>query len=35
MAPLGKADRSFWRPVIDEVRRLRQNGQLMAVGAPA
>src|SRR5690606_5914107 len=34
MAPLRKADRSFWRPVIDELRVLRQNGQLMTLGAP-
>ena len=34
MAPLRKADRHFWKPVIHELKVLRQQGQLMPVGAP-
>lgn len=33
-APLRKADRRFWRKVIDELRQLRSNGKLMRVGQP-
>lgn len=32
MAPLRRADRHFWRPVIDELRALREHGQLMPLG---
>jgi hypothetical protein len=32
-APLRRADRHFWRPVIDELRGLRAAGQLMAEGS--
>jgi hypothetical protein len=34
VAVLRKADRHFWRSVIDELRQLRANGQLMPEGAP-
>jgi hypothetical protein len=34
MAPLRRADRAFWRPVIDELRHLRQGGRLAALGDP-
>lgn len=34
MVPLRKADRRFWRTVIDELRQLRANGELMRVGQP-
>jgi hypothetical protein len=33
-APLRKADRHFWRTVIDELRQLRANGKLAAQGSP-
>ncbi len=33
-APLRKADRHFWRAVIDELRELRAGGQLMVQGTP-
>lgn len=33
-APLRKADRRFWRTVIEELRQLRANGKLMRVGQP-
>jgi hypothetical protein len=29
-APLRSADRRYWRPIIDELRELKRNGQLMA-----
>jgi hypothetical protein len=32
VAPLRKADRRFWRTVIDELRELRTRGELMQVG---
>jgi hypothetical protein len=32
VAPLRKADRHFWRVVIDELRELRARGELMRVG---
>jgi len=31
-APLRAADRRYWRPIIDELRHLRQAGQLMLEG---
>ncbi|HEU5074658.1 MAG TPA: hypothetical protein VFU02_10800 [Polyangiaceae bacterium] len=31
-APLRAADRRYWRPIIDELRHLRQAGQLMPEG---
>lgn len=34
MAPLRKADRRFWRHVIDELRTLRAGGNLMPAGSP-
>jgi hypothetical protein len=34
IAPLRKADRHFWRPVIDELRQLRAQGKLLAQGTP-
>ncbi len=34
MAPLRRADRVFWRPVIDELRILRQSGRLAVEGSP-
>jgi hypothetical protein len=34
MAPLRRADRNFWRPVIDELRELRSAGRLSVEGAP-
>ena len=34
MAPSRKADRHFWRPVIAELKALREQGKLMTVGAP-
>lgn len=34
MAPLRRADRAFWRPVIDELRLLRQAGRLAPLGNP-
>lgn len=33
-APLRKADRHFWRPVIDDLRQLRAEGQLLPQGTP-
>ncbi len=33
-APLRKADRRFWRVVIDELRELRAGGQLIPQGTP-
>jgi hypothetical protein len=29
-APLRAADRRYWRPIIDELRELKRNEQLMA-----
>lgn len=34
MAPLRRADRHYWRAVIDELRELRKQGALMPEGAP-
>lgn len=34
MAPLRRADRHFWRGVIDELRQLRAAGRLVAEGTP-
>jgi hypothetical protein len=34
MAPLRRADRHFWRPVIDELRGLRAQGKLLPEGTP-
>jgi hypothetical protein len=34
MAPLRRADRHFWRSVIDSLRQLRARGELMPEGAP-
>jgi hypothetical protein len=34
MAPLRRADRRFWRTVIDELRDLRNAGRLVAEGTP-
>jgi hypothetical protein len=34
MAPLRRADRHFWRSVIDELRQLRADGRLAAEGSP-
>lgn len=34
MAPLRRADRQLWRPVIEELRALRAQGALMPEGAP-
>lgn len=34
MAPLRRADRRFWRPVIDDLRRLRADGNLLVPGTP-
>jgi hypothetical protein len=34
MAPLRRADRHFWRSVIDSLRQLRTRGELMQEGAP-
>lgn len=34
MAPLRRADRQFWRSVIQELRELREQGKLMSEGAP-
>ncbi len=33
-APLRKADRHFWRPVIDDLRQLRAEGVLLSQGTP-
>ncbi len=34
MAPLRRADRHFWRSVIDSLRQLRARGELMPEGVP-
>lgn len=34
MAPLRRADRQFWRAVIDELRQLRSTGRLASEGSP-
>lgn len=34
VVPLRKADRHFWRPVIEELGELRRQGKLMPEGAP-